>query len=170
MATYYEWTIGCQMNRSESLRLSSRLQEMGHTQVNSADKADIILLNTCVVRQNAEDKALNKLANLKALKKKFPQKTIALTGCLVDDPEKIKERFVFVDIVFPAGSWPQAWLKTSIPALPSKAEISSSISIMQGCDQFCTYCIVPYRRGREISRHPQDIIAEAQTLVKRGAL
>ena len=169
MTLFYEWTIGCQMNRAESLRISSRLEELGYTRTLKAEDADIVFLNTCVVRQNAEDKAVNKLQNLRALKKKSPWKIIALTGCLVDGIENTKSRFPFVDIVFSAGHWPQKWLKTSSPSLPSKAEISSAISIMQGCDQFCSYCIVPYRRGREVSRKAQDITTEARALVSRGA-
>ncbi|MCL2474520.1 MAG: MiaB/RimO family radical SAM methylthiotransferase [Chloroflexi bacterium] len=158
------------MNRAESLRLSARLFEMGYTRAFRPEQADVILLNTCVVRQNAEDKAVNKLQNLKALKKKYPEKTIALSGCLVESVETTKERFPFVDVIFKAGDWPQDWLKSVYPSLPLKANISEAVTIMQGCNQFCTYCIVPYRRGREHSRTIEDIENEVRVLVARGAL
>jgi len=158
------------MNRAESLRLSARFLELGYAHTSKPEQADIILLNTCVVRQSAEDKAINKLQNLKALKKKYPEKTMAISGCLVESAEDIKERFPFVDVVFKAGDWPIDWLKSNHPSLPQKAGVSEAVTIMQGCNQFCAYCIVPYRRGRERSRTIEDIESEVRALVTRGAL
>ncbi len=169
MLGYYIWTIGCQMNRYESERLECALAAAGHTAAPSAASAGIIILNTCVVRQSAETRVLNQLQNLKALKLRRPEVILAVTGCFVDgDSAAFRQRFPFVDYVFAAGEIPE-WLSSPSRYLPEKADVSSYLTIMQGCNNYCGYCIVPYRRGRERSRTAEDITHEAGELVQRGA-
>ena len=157
------------MNRYESERLESALGAAGHTPAPSAAAADIIILNTCVVRQSAETRVLTQLQNLGALKARRPEVKIVVTGCFLDgDSAAFRQRFPFVDSVFPAGEIPE-WLLSQPQPLPEKAGVSSYLTIMQGCNNFCSYCIVPYRRGRERSRQPADIKHEAEELVRRGA-
>ena len=169
MPGYYIWTIGCQMNRYESERLECALASAGHTAASSAALADIIIVNTCVVRQSAETRVMNQLQNLKALKQRRPEVMLAVTGCFVDgDSASFRQRFPFVDCTFPPGEIPD-WLASQAQPLPEKAAVSSYLTIMQGCNNFCSYCIVPYRRGRERSRRPDDIKQEAVELVRRGA-
>jgi tRNA-2-methylthio-N6-dimethylallyladenosine synthase len=158
------------MNKSESERLSSYLEHLGHQQISNADGADLIILNTCVVRQSAENKVINKLHTLRALKKANPQVKIALTGCIVSpDSDNLKKSYPFVDYFFPAGEFPR-WLgEYSLEkTFPSKPGVSTYIPIMQGCNNFCSYCIVPYRRGREHSRVPEEILCEVANSVNRG--
>ena len=170
MKTYYIWTIGCQMNKSESERLGSYLEDQGYLPSESADVADLIILNSCVVRQSAENRVVNKLHALKAIKNQRPHIKIALTGCIVDsDNEKLKKSFPFVDYFFQAGVFP-GWLgeydiEKMIPRCP---QVATYVPIMQGCNNFCSYCIVPYRRGRERSRTIAEILKEVQGLVKNG--
>jgi tRNA-2-methylthio-N6-dimethylallyladenosine synthase len=169
MPGYYIWTIGCQMNRYESERLECALAAIGYAPAPSAAAADVIILNTCVVRQSAEARVINQLQNLKALKQRRPEVILAVTGCFVDgDSAAFRQRFPFVDSVFAAGEIPE-WLSSQAQRLPEKASVSSYLTIMQGCNNFCSYCIVPYRRGRERSRQPADIKHEAAELVRRGA-
>ncbi len=170
MPKYYIWTIGCQMNKAESERLCNLFEQLGFQQTNIAEEADTIVLNSCVVRQSAENRVINKLNALKYLKKDRADITLAVTGCIVDsNTSRLKESFPQVDHFFKPGELPQ-WL--------DKPFISTSLSriyspcvyvpIIQGCNNFCSYCIVPYRRGREISRTMADIIAEVKELVSHG--
>jgi tRNA-2-methylthio-N6-dimethylallyladenosine synthase len=170
MPKYHIWTIGCQMNKAESARLASRFEEMGYEAVESVAEADLIVLNSCVVRQSAEDKVINKLHDLKHLKKERPDITLALTGCLVDsDATHLHKAFPFIDHFFKAGE-PAPWLeKSATPSLPARPAPSVYVTISQGCDNFCSYCIVPYRRGRERSRHVEEIVCEVKELAWRGA-
>jgi len=170
MPQYYIWTIGCQMNKAESERLGSSLEQLGYQSVDTAEEADLIVLNSCVVRQGAENRVINKLNALKTLKKTQPGITLAVTGCLVNsDTDSIKESFPYVDYFFKAGEYPP-WLEKpeSLPALPLHPSPSTYIPIIQGCNNFCTYCIVPYRRGRERSRPISEITSEVRELVRRG--
>ncbi len=169
MPKYHIWTIGCQMNKAESERLGSHFEKLGY-QAASANEADLALLNSCVVRQSAEDRVLNKLANLKALKKARPDMTLAVTGCLVNaDTKSLGKRFPQVDYFFRPGEQPP-WLESpKEPTLPEKPNVAAYVPIIQGCDNFCAYCIVPYRRGREKSREVAEIVAEVSELVNRGA-
>jgi tRNA-2-methylthio-N6-dimethylallyladenosine synthase len=170
MPKYHIWTIGCQMNKAESERLGSYFEQLGY-QPASADDADLIVLNSCVVRQSAEDRVVNKLHNLRPLKKSRPNLTIAVTGCLVNaDLTKLEKRFPQVDYFFKAGECPQ-WLERPEweQALPHHPAPSTYVSIIQGCDNFCSYCIVPYRRGRNRSRPLPEIVSEVRKLVNRGA-
>jgi tRNA-2-methylthio-N6-dimethylallyladenosine synthase len=170
MSSYYIWTIGCQMNKAESGKLASYLEHLGYQLASSADEADIILLNSCVVRQSAENRVINKLHSLKALKKARPQVVIAVTGCFVDSNlETMRQSFPFVDHFLPPGQFPE-WLGEYEPELmvPRNPQVAAYVPIMQGCNNFCSYCIVPYRRGRERSRPMDEIISEVQSLVSRG--
>jgi len=170
MPKYYIWTIGCQMNRAESERLAACFEQQGYQAVASAEEADLIVLNSCVVRQHAEDKVINKISILKNLKKLRPEVEIAVTGCLVDSQTgKLKNRFPHVDYFFKAGSNPE-WLGENVrPGLPAKPSISSFVTIIQGCNNYCTYCIVPYRRGREVSQPLDEVVCEVKELVRRGS-
>jgi tRNA-2-methylthio-N6-dimethylallyladenosine synthase len=169
MPKYHIWTIGCQMNKAESERLASYFEQLGY-QPSAAAEADLVVLNSCVVRQSAEDRVVNKLANLKALKKSRPDMTLAVTGCLVNaDTAKLEERFPQVDYFFKPGEYPPWRESPREPVLPRQPDVASYVPITQGCDNFCTYCIVPYRRGREKSRKPQEIVNEVRELVGRGA-
>jgi len=170
MPGYYIWTIGCQMNEAESERLAARLEALGYTKVTQPESADIILLNSCVVRASAENKAVNKLAALKSVKRARPDVTIALTGCLVDsNTGELEKRFPQVDYFFKPGDEPDFLPEVSKErTLPAHPPVADYVPIMQGCNNFCTYCIVPYRRGRERSRTVQEIVSEVALLVKRG--
>ena len=171
MPHYHIWTIGCQMNKAESARIASLLEQQGYQPTGSADEADVVVLNSCVVRQSAESKVVNKLHVLRRLKKARPDLVLALTGCLVDSDEAaLRKAYPQVDHFFRPGDLPE-WLthsQGSIP-LPETAPVSVYVPIIQGCNNFCTYCIVPYRRGRERSRPIDDIMQEIEGLVRHGA-
>jgi tRNA-2-methylthio-N6-dimethylallyladenosine synthase len=170
MPTYYIWTIGCQMNKAESERLSARFEELGYQAAISIDEADLIVLNSCVVRQSAEDRVLNKLHDLRRLKQERPGVILALTGCLVDsDLGHLKEKFPHIDKFFKAGDYPPWLEKPEALSLPRNPAPSAYVTISQGCDNFCSFCIVPYRRGRERSRPLEEIVCEAKELARRGA-
>ena len=167
---YYIWTIGCQMNKVESERLGGLFEQFNYMATDTPDDADVIVLNSCVVRRHAEDKVINKLKNLKALKRSRPNLKLAVTGCLVgSDIAGLKEKLPFVDYFFQPAGFPP-WLdKPAVMPLPARPDLSTYITIMQGCNNFCSYCIVPYRRGRERSRPIAEIVGEARELTKRGA-
>jgi tRNA-2-methylthio-N6-dimethylallyladenosine synthase len=171
MPQYYIWTIGCQMNKAESERLGSYLEQQGYQATATAEEADIIVLNSCVVRQHAESRVINKLDALKALKRTCPDLTLAVTGCLVNsEVEQLKKNLPYVDYFFKAGEYPP-WLEKggNLHAItPSHPSPSTFVPIMQGCNNFCSYCIVPYRRGRERSRPLAEIACEAKQLTNRG--
>ncbi len=177
MPQYYIWTIGCQMNKAESERLGSYLEQLGYRFTATVKEADVIVVNSCVVRQSAENRAINKLSALKALKQSNPGVTLAVTGCLVDsDIDRLKRDFPYVDHFFRPGDYPQ-WLKEQdgrgekdelwciMPQHPSPCTF---VPIIQGCDNFCSYCIVPYRRGRERSHPVEEIVNEVKELAYRG--
>jgi len=171
MPKYYIWTIGCQMNKAESERLGSYLEQLGLQATATADEADLIVLNSCVVRQSAEDRVINKLNALKPLKGSRPNLTLAVTGCLVNSKlDRLSQSFPHVDYFFKPGEYPpwlenQGNLHTVIPSHPSP---STFVPIIQGCNNFCSYCIVPYRRGRERSRPVAEIVCEVRELGHRG--
>ena len=158
------------MNKAESERLASLFAETGYQAVSDMKQADIIILNTCVVRQNAEDRAVNKLQNFKPLKKARPGMILAVTGCWVEsNTDRLKADFPYVDYFFKAGEcppWvdPEKWSQ----ALPSQPQPATYVPIIQGCNNFCAYCVVPYRRGREKSRPMSEIVCEVKELARRG--
>jgi tRNA-2-methylthio-N6-dimethylallyladenosine synthase len=183
MPRYFIWTIGCQMNKAESQQIAGYLDSAGYRATTSFANADLVVLNTCVVRQSAENKVLGTLSLLKGLKNEHLNLQILVTGCLVNsDNRELKRRFPHVDLLFKPGDYPEliAWgQKQGIPIeqrllryprndagmTPSPCAL---IPIIQGCDNFCSYCIVPYRRGREVSRPLEEIVCEVGELTRRG--
>jgi tRNA-2-methylthio-N6-dimethylallyladenosine synthase len=171
MLTYHIWTIGCQMNKGESERLGSLFAELGYQPADAIDDADLVVLNSCVVRQSAENRVINKLHSLKRLKEARPDMVIAVTGCLVNsETDHLRKSFPHVDHFFKPGEYPP-WLEKAAakPCLPRHPPPAVYVTIIQGCNNFCSYCIVPYRRGRERSRPMPEIVEEAGELVRRGA-
>ena len=169
MPKYHIWTIGCQMNKAESDRLASQFEELGYEPTAKINDADLVVLNSCVVRQSAENRVVNKLAAIRPQKKARPDVLLALTGCLVDsDTDALKKRYPHVDYFFKPGEHPP-WLEDSGDlSLPRHPSPTAYVTIMQGCDNYCSYCIVPYRRGRERSRTIAEITEEVSELVGRG--
>ena len=183
MLRYFIWTIGCQMNRAESRQIAEYLDSVGYRAATSFSNADLVILNTCVVRLSAENKVLGTLGLLKGLKNKHPNLQILVTGCLVDsDTQELERRFPHVDLLFKPGDFQELiswWQKQGIPIEQRLLRYTRNdtrmppspcafIPIIQGCDNFCSYCIVPYRRGREVSRPLREIIYEVEELVGRG--
>jgi tRNA-2-methylthio-N6-dimethylallyladenosine synthase len=166
---YHIWTIGCQMNKAESERLSDFLEHQGYQATATAEEADVIVLNSCVVRQSAENRVINKLHSLKSLKKQRPDLTLAVTGCWVDSNiDQLRKGFPHIDHFFEPGERPY-WLEGDWQKVtPLNAGPAAYVPIIQGCDNFCSYCIVPYRRGREKSRPLDDIICEVQERAQHG--
>lgn len=181
MASYHLWTVGCQMNVADSDRLGLSLDQLGYEPVQKAEDADIVVLNSCVVRQGAEDKVVGRLDSLKSYKKKNPDATIALMGCMVGPrTDALRERFPHVDfflrpqdftalVEFAADRQGLSCDTDQAFLVPSQPTVSTFVPIIQGCDEFCTYCIVPYRRGRETSRPVDELVREAEMLAARGA-
>jgi len=170
MSQYYIWTIGCQMNKAESERLGSYLEQLGYQTTDTAEAADLIVLNSCVVRQSAENRVINKLKSLQSLERTHPDITLAVTGCLVNsEVDSLRKSFPHVDYFFKPGDYPP-WLEKpdSAPVLPQRPSPSAFVPIIQGCNNFCSFCIVPYRRGRERSRTVSEIAWELKELVHRG--
>jgi len=158
------------MNRAESERLESLFQHLGYLPTTTASEADLIVLNSCVVRQHAEDRIVNKINALKKLKNSPQPPTLAVTGCLVDsNTTRLKHRFPHVDHFLKPGEYP-TWLVKSkpFPILPQQPSPSTYVPIIQGCNNFCSYCVVPYRRGREKSRPVSEIVNEVKELARRG--
>lgn len=191
--TYCVTTFGCQMNARDSEKLTGILEEIGYVAAPD-EKADFVIYNTCTVRENANLRVYGRLGVLHNYKKKNPAMTIALCGCMMQEPEvveKIKKSYRFVDIIFGThnifkfaelivrnfeerGMIIDIWKDTEeiVENLPVERKYSfkSGVNIMFGCNNFCSYCIVPYVRGRERSRNPQDIIAEIKKLVADGVV
>ena len=179
MHGYYIWTIGCQMNKADSERLESALDQMGMSPTESPRDADVIVLNSCVVRQSAEDKVVGMVTSLKPLKEEHPDKVVALMGCMVGPrTDKLRKRFPYVDIfmrpqqfqplIDMLGERMDIDTEGCVGQLVARADVATYIPIIHGCDKFCTFCIIPYRRGREVSRPLEDIVREAQLLARRG--
>lgn len=186
-------TMGCQLNENDSEKLCGMLEKMGYTKTEKQNDADLALFNTCCVRENAEDKLFGKLGELKRLKEQKQKGIIiAIGGCMMQEKhitDKIKESYPFVDILFGTHTlhkFPEDLYKVIeekrkledildidgkiYEGLPIKrdSKIKASVTIMNGCNNFCSYCIVPYVRGRERSRQPRDIIEEVKKLAKEG--
>jgi tRNA-2-methylthio-N6-dimethylallyladenosine synthase len=189
---YYIDTWGCQMNEEDSEKISGLLKGTGYKRTNIKDEADIIIFNTCCVRENAEQKVYGHLGSLKALKRKKPNLIIVVTGCMMQQkgmPDKVMKKFPYIDII--AGSYNsyklpeyiervktegnsiiEVWNKEKgiVEGLPVDrlSAVKAFVTIMYGCNNFCSYCIVPYVRGRERSRKPENIIDEIKDLVSKG--
>ncbi len=185
-------TFGCQQNVADSERIKGMLAEMGFGFTDSPDEADVILFNTCAVREHASDRAFGNVGALKHIKRRRPDVVIAVCGCMVQQPhvaQKLRESYPFVSLVFgthvihrfPELLWGSMIERGQISETPDSdgviveglpvrrdGRFKAWLSIMNGCNNFCTYCIVPYVRGRERSRHPDAILAEARELVAAG--
>jgi len=188
--SYHTITYGCQMNVRDSEIISGLLLQKGYVEEPDAAKADLIIFNTCSVRHSAENKVYSKLGEYTKLKKSHPDMIIAFGGCMAQLPEVIqKVKKLGVDIIFGTHNLHElphlidefrethkkvvnVWQQHGevIEDLPShrKAGLSAFVNIMYGCNNFCSYCIVPYTRGRERSRHPRDIITEVEQLARSG--
>ncbi len=187
----YIHSFGCQQNVAESEKLRGQMYEMGYGFTDNSEQADLILFNTCAVRENAHNRVFGNIGAIKTLKQTKKDMLIVLCGCMLQQEDvvlKIKESYPHIDIVFGTNAihlFPKMVYdrfvgqkrvfvneKESIIVedLPVKREgsIKASLPIMQGCNNFCSYCIVPYVRGREISRTPERIIAEAKEIVAEG--
>ena len=183
----YIATYGCQMNSSDSERYAGQLEALGYHMTEDMDMADVILLNTCCVRETAEGKTLGKIGELKHYKERNPKLVIAITGCMAQEwQDRLFERAPHVDLVIGThnihkltellqvrqGKHALA-ADMSLPAfhdLPTKRfhKFFAWVPIMNGCNKYCTYCIVPHVRGREVSRPLQDIVAEVKALGRAG--
>lgn len=187
-------TFGCQMNARDSEKLSGILTEIGYKLTESEEDADFVIYNTCTVRDNANQRVYGRLGFLNNMKRKKPHLRIALCGCMMQEPaviEKIKKSYRFVDLIFGTHNIFKfaellvtmfenhemiidIWQETDqiVEELPvnRKYPYKSGINIMFGCNNFCSYCIVPYVRGRERSRDPKEIIREIENLVADGVV
>jgi tRNA-2-methylthio-N6-dimethylallyladenosine synthase len=191
---YHIWTEGCQMNVADSMRVASALEQLGYETAGGAEDADVLVLNTCVVRQSAEDKAVGRLHSLRPLKEKRPDLVINLMGCLVGVKgyDHLKKRFPFVDVFSPPSDpGPLVAFLTQdesrqleqgeterryglmdeelvLPLHERGALISAHVPVVLGCSHACTFCIIPYRRGVERSRPVGEIASEVRSLVAQG--
>ncbi len=195
---YHIWTYGCQMNTADTQRLASELERMGHQAANEPDQAEILVVNTCVVRQSAEDKGLNRLFSLRALKEQHPDKVIGVMGCMVGvrDPLQLRKKLPFVDVFLPPSE-PQPMLDFLVDRM-SESElieyetaqrqqrdaiqdgdlilpeqetgnlISAHVPVVYGCSHACSFCIIPFRRGIERSRSVGEIVAHVRSLALQG--
>ncbi len=187
-------TFGCQMNARDSEKLLGVLEQIGYQEETNEEDADFVIYNTCTVRENANMRVYGRLGQLNRVKKQKPHMLVGLCGCMMQEPEvveKIKKSYRFVDLIFGTHNIYKfaelivtrlesqrmvidIWKDTDkiVEDLPSERKFSfkSGVNIMFGCNNFCSYCIVPYVRGRERSRNPEDIIREIQGLVADGVV
>ena len=179
MRNYHIWTVGCQMNKADSERLESALGQMGLSSTASPRDADVIVLNSCVVRQSAEDRVVGMLTSLKPIKQKHPDRVVALMGCMVGPRTgALEDRFPYADLFMrPQEFQPLIDLlgdrmgidpEGCVGPLSAKPDVAAFIPIIHGCDKFCTFCIIPYRRGREVCRPVDEIVNEVRLLAARG--
>ncbi len=190
--TYHITTFGCQMNEHDSETIAGMLSQMGFSQSTERDAADVAIINTCSVRENADKRFFGTLGQLKRRKKENPNFTVCVCGCMMQQQhiiDSIKAKYPWVDIIFGTHNihqFPQllrsvmeekekiinVWEDGGdiVEGLPAKRlyEHKAFVNIMYGCNNFCTYCIVPYTRGRERSRKPADIAAEVRRLAEDG--
>lgn len=191
--SYHIVTYGCQMNVHESEKLAGILRANGYTdECLTAEEADIVVFNTCCIRENAENHAMGNIGALKKVKRARPQMLIAVGGCMTQQPDaaqRLRKKFPFVDIVFGTHNLDEfgallarkAAQKKAVVAIPEKEGAiceedysyrtsypNAWVNIMYGCNNFCSYCIVPYVRGRERSRDPESIVREVHDLLDKG--
>ncbi|MBL8100624.1 MAG: tRNA (N6-isopentenyl adenosine(37)-C2)-methylthiotransferase MiaB [Anaerolineales bacterium] len=191
---YHIWTEGCQMNVADSQRVGSSLEHLGYTLTETIEEADVIVLNTCVVRQQAEDKAMGRITSLSPLKKKNPNLVINVMGCMVGvrGAEKLRAKLPFVDVFSPPSDpgplishLTQGEIRSLensettrrflmmddeliLPLAEQNKSVTAHVPIVYGCSHACTFCIIPYKRGIERSRPVGDIVGEIRSLVKQG--
>ena len=185
-------TFGCQMNARDSEKLSGILQSMGYRMTEEEDQADFVIFNTCTVRENADDRLYGRVGRLRGIKAKRPHMKIAVCGCMTQElsaVERLRESYRHVDLIFGTFNlhrfaelvvtmfesdrqvvdiWKEAGEVTEDLPVLRKHFYKSGVNIMYGCDNFCSFCIVPYVRGRERSRASADILSEVRTLAKDG--
>ncbi|MCD8509814.1 MAG: tRNA (N6-isopentenyl adenosine(37)-C2)-methylthiotransferase MiaB [Bacillus sp. (in: Bacteria)] len=185
-------TYGCQMNEHDSENMAGILLNMGFEATSDTNDADVILLNTCAIRENAENKVFGEIGNLKPMKRERPELIVGVCGCMSQEESvvnKILQKHQHVDLIFGTHNIHrlptllknaifnkemvvEVWSKEGdiIENMPRarKGQIQGWVNIMYGCDKFCTYCIVPYTRGKERSRRPEDIIEEVRHLARNG--
>ncbi|WP_040378360.1 tRNA (N6-isopentenyl adenosine(37)-C2)-methylthiotransferase MiaB [Dethiobacter alkaliphilus] len=190
--TYTMTVFGCQMNERDAETLRGFLDEIGYEEVDEVEGADLVIMNTCAVRQKAEEKVFGRIGRLGVLKKENPEMMIAVCGCMVqqeDVAKKIKKSYPFVDLIFGThniAAFPELLQRAAesketvldlwdeagdvVEGLPvtRKDGVKAWVNITYGCNNFCSYCIVPYVRGRERSRKPEEIINEIKALAKQG--
>jgi tRNA-2-methylthio-N6-dimethylallyladenosine synthase len=191
---YHIWTAGCQMNVADSQRVSSALEKLGYQSTPTADSADVIVMNTCVVRQSAEDKAHGRLSSLRPLKEARPDLVINLMGCMVGvrGDQALRERYPYVDVFSPPSD-PGPLLEHLLGSNDRQLElevvherfalmddelllphsdqgklISAYLPIVYGCSHACTFCVIPFRRGIERSRTIGEIVQESRSLIEQG--
>ena len=189
---YYVKTYGCQMNEHDSEMICAILEDMSFTKVDTYEEADLIILNTCAIRENAHNKTFGMLGRLKHLKQEKPDLLVGLAGCMSQEEsvvDEIVDKYKWMDFVFGTHNiykLPEileehfrtnklevnVWSNEGnvIEGIPAKRDsnIKAWVNIMYGCDKFCTYCVVPYTRGKQRSRLPEDIIEEVKELKKQG--
>ncbi|MGI6486977.1 MAG: tRNA (N6-isopentenyl adenosine(37)-C2)-methylthiotransferase MiaB [Syntrophothermaceae bacterium] len=189
---YLTLTYGCQMNERDTATIAGLVERSGYQEASSFEEADLIVLNTCSVRHSAENKVYGKLGELKRFKQDKPDMLIALGGCMaqLDEVRDKLKKMGIVDVVFGTHNLHElpyllekaeaglerpvidVWAEAGeiVENLPARRPggISAFVNIMFGCNNFCSYCIVPHTRGRERSRHPDDILAEVEGLVEQG--
>ncbi len=189
--SYHVVTYGCQMNAHDSEKIAGMLEEMGMVPAEKREDADFVIFNTCCVRENAERRALGNVTWLKEVRKQKPELLIAVCGCMIQEPgmaETILKQYKFVDLAFGTANLhklPELIYETlnsgrQVVSVEDRDVIAEGlpvrrlrndaayVTIMYGCDNFCSYCIVPYVRGRERSRDPETILREAEGLAKAG--
>ncbi|MGI8553338.1 MAG: MiaB/RimO family radical SAM methylthiotransferase, partial [Dehalococcoidia bacterium] len=180
MRRYYVGTLGCQVNKADSAKLAAGLDRFGMEPVETPEEADLVVLNTCAVRHGAEERTIGKLHALKRIKQQRGDFTIAMMGCMVGmRTAELEQRFPWVDvfarpqqfdeIMHAAGAETADLGGEFWPETIGKPEgVTAYVSVVEGCNKFCTYCIVPYRRGRERSRTVEEIAYEVATHVRHG--
>ena len=192
--SFFIRTFGCQMNERDSETLAGMLSDLGYRETTDRNKADVIIMNTCSVRENADRRFFGNLGQLKRIKEERPDVIIAVCGCMMQQQhiiDTLKSKYTWVDLVFGTHNihefpkllgnvlderkkvvdvWDQA--DEIVEGLPAqrKHPYKAFVNIMYGCDNFCSYCIVPYTRGRERSRDPEAILEEVKALVADGVL
>ena len=188
---YHISTFGCQMNDHDSEKMAGLLETMGYQFTDQENEADFILFNTCAVRENAELRVFGNIGRMKPLKQAKPNLIVGVCGCMMQQDhmiEAIKTKYPYVDLVFGTHNLsaipdfvrrvmiekervievvPDGALVEGLPVV-RHLEVKAFVTIMQGCDNFCSYCIVPYTRGREKSRQPEAILEEIRGLVEQG--
>ena len=180
MKRFYLWTVGCQMNQADSERMGVALERLGLTAAQAPGGADVVVLNSCVVRQGAEDRVVGMLTSLRPWRERETNRTLALMGCMVGPKqEQLRQRFPYVDVFMRPQEFTPLIEHISErfgiategcigPLIPTHPNVTAYVPIIHGCDKFCTFCIIPYRRGREVSRPIPELVEECRVLAGRG--
>lgn len=191
LVRYHLWTAGCQMNVADSQRVAAELERLGYRRSATAEQADVIVLNTCVVRQSAEDRAVGRLSSLRPLKQQRPGLVINLMGCMVGvkPASELQQAFPYVDVFSPPsdpaplldhllGRQLEAYQTAQrfqtmdgelrLPLHERGRLVSAHVPVVYGCSHACTFCVIPFRRGPERSRPADEIVAEVRSLVAQG--